>query len=141
MSAPTAGYSRAKPRRTAVTRGAAAPDSSALARLLGECAREKKGQEVVLLDLRGISAEADFFVVLSALSEPHQRALADFLLEKAALAGRRHWHLEGYPSSGWILLDYVDVVVHIFRPEWRDFYALESLWGDAPCERLGSDES
>jgi ribosome-associated protein len=102
---------------------------------------EKKARGVVLLDLSEISPrpEVDHFVIMSSVSEPHQRALADHILEGLEERGVKRWHLEGYPSSTWILIDYHDVVVHIFRPESRAFYSLETLWGDARSEQLADE--
>jgi ribosome-associated protein len=84
-----------------------------------EILQDKKGLDITLLDLRtGTSAQ-------------HVRSLASELREKLAEIGEKPWHVEGVDSGRWILLDYVHFVVHIFRQEARDFYALERLWGDA----------
>ena len=109
--------------------------------MAAELGLARKAHDVVLLDLRGVTPrpEVDFFVIMSSFSEPHQRALADHILETLDKRGIRSLHLEGYPASGWILIDLVDVVVHIFRPDSRDFYALETLWGDAASERIEDD--
>jgi ribosome-associated protein len=107
-------------------------DSEKLARLCRDIAEDKKAEDIVLLDLRGISTVADFFVVCSGTSEPHLRAISDEierrLREKLA---RRPHGVDGFPASRWIVMDYSDVLIHIFHPELRRHYALESLWGDA----------
>ena len=99
--------------------------------------RDRKALDLVVIDLRGVSDAADYFVVCSGTSEPHIRALTDDLVEELRGQGHRPWHVEGRQSLRWVLVDLVDVVVHIFRPEAREFYALERLWGDAPAARPG----
>ena len=110
-----------------------------LAELAGKLALAKKAFDVRILDLRKISAVCDFFVICSAQVDIHAKAIADSIIENLEKKGVRVWHNEGYQSSRWILLDYVDVVIHIFLEETREFYALEKLWGDAEAEKL-SDE-
>ncbi|HVP37646.1 MAG TPA: ribosome silencing factor [Candidatus Saccharimonadales bacterium] len=102
--------------------------------LAERCARllfEKKAEDIQVLDLRKLSAVTDFFVVASATSSPHVRALGEHVEDTLRRAGHRPWHTEGYPAERWVLLDYVNVVVHIFHPQTREFYLLERLWGDA----------
>ena len=98
--------------------------------------RDRKALDLVVIDLRGISDAADYFVLCSGTSEPHVRSLADDLVDELRRQGHRPWHVEGRQSLRWVLVDLVDVVVHIFRQEARDFYALERLWGDAPATRV-----
>jgi ribosome-associated protein len=111
-----------------------------LAHLAGEFALEKKAFDVKILDLRKLSLVCDFFVICSASVEIHARAIADCITENLKSRGIRFWHNEGYQASRWILLDYVDVVIHIFLPEIREFYALEKLWGDAKVEKLSEEK-
>jgi ribosome-associated protein len=107
--------------------------------LAGELALEKKAFDVKILDLRKLSSVCDFFVICSASVELHARAVADWITENLEQKQIRFWHHEGYQASRWILLDYVDVVVHIFIPEVREFYGLEKLWGDAKMEELSEN--
>jgi len=107
-----------------------------LARKLGELALEKKAEDVVLLDLRKLWAVTDFFLLLSCGSEVQVKAVADHLIERMGEEGRQPWHVEGYEGRRWILLDFVEVVVHIFHQEAREYYMLERLWGDAKREVL-----
>ncbi len=107
-----------------------------LALLAGELALEKKAFDVKVLDLRKLSPVCDFFVICSASVEIHAKAIADWIIENLKSGGIRFWHYEGYQASRWILLDYVDVVIHIFLPGVREFYALEKLWGDAKIEEI-----
>ena len=105
----------------------------------GELAREKKAFSVRILDLRKRSSVTDFFVICSVDAEVQARAVADHISDTLRMQQIRPWHTEGYRDTGWILLDFVDVVVHIFLPRTRDFYALEKLWGDAPSRLLPDD--
>jgi ribosome-associated protein len=105
----------------------------------GELAREKKAFSVRILDLRKRSPVTDFFVICSVDAEVQARAVADHITDTLRTQEIRPWHTEGYRDTGWILLDFVDVVVHIFLPRTRDFYALEKLWGDAPSRLLPDD--
>jgi ribosome-associated protein len=110
-------------------------------RRAGELALEKKASDVCLLDLRAFPLNTDFFLILSADSEIQVRAIADWIVaEMARETGARPWHQEGRGHGRWILLDYVDWVVHVFHRATRDYYMLESLWGDAPREALGAAE-
>ena len=95
-----------------------------------------KALDVVLIDLRGVSDAADFFVICTATSEPHVRAVANNVAGALREAGHKPWHIEGTESLRWVLLDLVDIVIHVFRDEAREFYALERLWGDAEATRF-----
>ena len=96
-----------------------------------EILQDKKGLDITLLDLRKVTDTSDYFLLSTGTSAQHVRSLASELREKLAEIGEKPWHVEGVDSGRWILLDYVHFVVHIFRQEARDFYALERLWGDA----------
>ncbi len=93
---------------------------------------EHKAADVVVLDLRNLCDATDYFIVASGSSDTHVRALADRVSNALDLSGRKVHHIEGLPSGRWVLLDYVDFVVHIFHPTLRQFYRLERLWADAP---------
>lgn len=101
-------------------------------RLAVDALADRKAQDVVVLDLRGISDAADFFVVASGTSDTHVRAVADHVIDALRAAGVPVHHAEGLTQGRWALLDFVDFVVHVFHPTQRDFYQLERLWGDAP---------
>lgn len=106
-----------------------------LTRKIVEQALVKKATDVVIMDLRKLQAPADFFVVCSADSDTHVKAIADGIRDGLETAGISVWHVEGYRSLQWVLLDYVDVVVHVFHRETRNFYNIERLWNDAKFER------
>jgi len=95
----------------------------------------KKADDIVLMDLRGLTSMADFFVICSADSDVQVRAIADAVEDGMEKKGLRLWHRES-GSSNWILLDFVDVVLHVFHKNTRPFYNLEKLWGDAKTTRL-----
>jgi len=98
---------------------------------------ERKALDGVVLDLRGLSEAADYFVVCSGTSDAHVRGMAESVVERLAAAGQRLHHVEGLAQGRWVLLDYVDVVIHLFHPAAREFYQLERLWGDAPTRSFG----
>lgn len=107
--------------------------SEALARSLAAFAADKKAIDLVVLDLRGLAAYTDFFIVCSGGTDRQTKAIGDAIhfgmkSEHGMLPAR----VEGLPVARWIVMDYVDAVVHAFVPEVRDFYRLEQLWGDVP---------
>lgn len=95
----------------------------------------KKASDVLLMDLRGLTSMTDFFVVCSADSDTQMRAIADAVEEGMEKKGVSPWHREA-GSAQWILLDYVDVVLHIFHRNARPYYNLEKLWGDAGMQHV-----
>ena len=101
-----------------------------------EALRERNAREPVLLDLRGISDATDWFLIASGDSDTHARAIADNVVKRGREAGIRPAGVEGERAASWILIDYINAVVHVFLPRVRDFYRLEELWGDAPLTRL-----
>jgi ribosome-associated protein len=98
---------------------------------------DRKAVDPVVLDLRGLCAATDYFVIVSGTSAAHVRGMAEHLVTALAPAGVEPHHVEGLQQGRWVLLDYVDFVVHVFHPELRDFYQLERLWGDAPVVAAG----
>lgn len=107
-----------------------------LARRLANLTLEKKASNVQIFDLRRITNVADFFVVCTADSDVQVKAISNHLIETMTDEDMKPWHVEGLQQRQWVLLDFVDVVVHIFLPEVRDFYGLERLWGDAEIEEI-----
>lgn len=99
----------------------------------------KKGSDLVLLDLRGKSDVCDFFLICTGQADAQVRAIAGAVQDGLVQGGHKLLHAEGLAEGRWALLDYVDVVVHIFQPETRGYYLLEKLWGDTP--RLEIDEA
>lgn len=98
-----------------------------------ELAENRKAEDPLFLDLRGLSTIADYFVIVSGTSEPHLRAIVEEIEEHLEQEeGIRPVGKDGTPQTGWIVLDYFDVMVHIMRADVRARFDLESLWGDAP---------
>lgn len=106
-----------------------------LAKNIAKLTLTKKASDVLLMDLRGLTSMTDFFVICSADSDTQMRAIADAVEEGMEKKGASPWHREA-GSAQWILLDYVDVVLHIFHTNARPYYNLEKLWGDAAMEHL-----
>ncbi len=103
-----------------------------LARAALQCALDKKATDPVVLDLRELAGVSDYFVIVSASSEVQTKAIADAIEEKLREDhASKPWHVEGRDGRRWVLLDYIDVVVHVFHETTREFYLLERLWGDA----------
>jgi ribosome-associated protein len=115
-------------------------EGAELARVIAAYAADKKAVDLVELDLRGVIGYADYFLVATGNTDRQTKAIHDGILE-----GMKHDHgimprrVEGMPEARWILMDYLDVVVHIFTPETREFYRLEQLWGEAPSRTLAVD--
>ena len=107
-----------------------------LAERAGYLALEKKARDVVIMDLSKLTGAADRFVLCTGDSETQVKAICDHIMEKLREEGAKPWHVEGQEGRRWMLLDFVDVVVHVFYSETRSFYSLETLWGDAPVTRL-----
>ncbi len=103
-------------------------------------AQSKKAEDVVVLDMRAMTDVTDYFVICTGTVDVHVKAIADAIVEDMKEQGERPWHVEGTERLQWVLIDFVDVVVHVFQPETRDFYASERLWGDAKRETMSNEE-
>jgi ribosome-associated protein len=97
-----------------------------------ELALDRKAEEVLAMDLRGISSATDFFLLATGKSDVQVKAIADRIIDELKKEGVRPSHVEGLQGGRWVLIDYIDWVVHVFHPAAREFYQLEHLWGDAP---------
>lgn len=108
-------------------------EAERLARACAEAAADKKAEDIQIIDLRGISDFTDFFVVCSGTSDPQLKAIAAGVRERAREEfGAGALGEEGGPISRWVVIDFAQVIVHVFHHEARSFYMLEDLWGDAP---------
>ena len=109
----------------------------ALAQLIAGYADDKKAHDIVALDLRGMVGYTDYFVICTGTSDRQAKAIHDGIHEgmkrEQGILPRR---VEGLPDAHWILMDYLDVVAHVFTPQTREFYRLEHLWGEAPVRAL-----
>ncbi|HZA92114.1 MAG TPA: ribosome silencing factor [Gemmatimonadales bacterium] len=101
-------------------------------RLALDAIQDLKGSQLVVLDLRGLNDATDYFVIASGTSDAHVRGIAESVMEKLNRKGHLTHHVEGLNGGRWVLLDFVDFVIHLFHPETRSFYQLERLWYDAP---------
>lgn len=91
----------------------------------------KKGTDITVIDLKGISGLTDYFVIATGSSEPNIKAIADEVDDKMEEAGRKRIGIEGYSEAKWILLDYGDIIIHVFHKDTRDFYSLDQMWNHA----------
>ena len=97
---------------------------------------DRKAEDIVALDLRELANIADYFIIATGANKPHLKALYDGLQRHFKDAGFKGYHKVGVPESGWMIMDYQGVMVHIFEREFREFYDLEQLWKDAPRLQL-----
>jgi ribosome-associated protein len=97
-----------------------------------ELAIDRKGVDMMLLDLHGLSNSTDYFLLINGTSDTHVRAIADHIIDELRKEGMKADHIEGLRTGRWVLIDFIDFVIHVFHPTARDFYQLERLWGDAP---------
>lgn len=112
-----------------------------LADRISNLALEKKGHQIAVLNVSSLSSVTDYFVIVSVDSDVQLKAIADFIERKLRAEDKIHiYHKEGNNSPNWILLDYIDVVVHIFRKETREHYGLERLWADAEMKLVLEEE-
>jgi len=99
-------------------------------------ALEKKAVDILVMDVRKVTDVTRFFIVCTGQSSPQVKAIADHIIGSCRSAGLGIYHVEGYDSLRWVLIDLVDIVVHVFLPDVRKYYQLERLWGDAPAEQI-----
>jgi ribosome-associated protein len=107
-------------------------EALALAKLAREILADKKGEDPRLLDVRKLSGITDYYLIVSGGSPAHLKALFNEVLKRLKDRGVRSFRKSGDPESGWMVIDYVDVIIHILMPESRSYYAIESLWERAP---------
>ncbi|HET6463704.1 MAG TPA: ribosome silencing factor [Candidatus Krumholzibacteria bacterium] len=138
----TAPKPKAAPKRKVVKTPLPAPRRStavatrATARKVAAFALEKKAVEITVMDVRKVTDVTRFFVVCSGQSTSQVKAIADHVIDSCRESGLEIYHVEGYDSLRWVLIDLVDIVVHVFQPDVRRYYQLERLWGDAPSEQI-----
>ena len=112
-------------------------DSKKLAELIGELALSKKAEDVLSIDVSEVSSSTNYFIICSAETGLQVKAIANAVRKGTP---NKPWHMEGMENENWILLDYVDVVLHVFKTNIREYYNLEKLWADAPTIEI-KDES
>jgi ribosome-associated protein len=111
-------------------------DSYSLAKAIANLTIDKKAHDVAIIELKEIASFTDYFVICSADSDTQVKAITDFVLNELRKEDIYVWHSEGYESLNWILLDFVDVVCHIFHKDTRSYYNIEKIWGDAKREEI-----
>lgn len=107
-----------------------------LARQAAQHALSKKGYDIKILKLKDISSVCDYFVIITGAADIQVKAIANAIIDELRESGIKPYHTEGLNDGKWVLIDYIDVVVHIFHEPTREFYSLEKLWGDAPVEKF-----
>jgi ribosome-associated protein len=112
-----------------------------LIHVAAEAAVSKKARDPVALDLRDLDGVCDYFFICSASSEVQVKAVAEAVEEKLRARGAKPWHVEGLQGRRWVLLDYVEIVVHVFHEKTREYYMLDRLWGDARSVPLDLDDA
>ncbi len=130
------------PRRNPAPKAPVPPDPLALPeplRVAVEAALAKKATNPLVLDLRELQGVCDYFVIVSGSSDVQVKAIAESVEDRLREIGQRAWHVEGLEGRRWVLLDYVEFVVHVFQEKTRDYYMLDRLWGDARSVELGLD--
>jgi ribosome-associated protein len=121
-----------------MSRPAATIDVAAAAHRAAALCVDRKSNDVVILNLKPLTDMTDYFVIASGTSDTHVRSVADYVVSELKKEGIGVYHVEGQTQGRWVLLDYVDFVVHIFHPAIRSFYQLERLWGDAEVTPVGA---
>ena len=109
-----------------------------LARKAANSAINKKAKDIIILDVRKLTSITDYFVICTGSVDIHVTAIVDEIKQELK-RDIRPWHIEGYQNLRWVLMDYVDFVVHVFQEETRNYYRLERLWADAPSEQIEAD--
>ena len=101
--------------------------------------KDKKGTDITIIDIRGLSSLTDYFILCTSDSDPKTRAIVNHLKKELSRKKIKPIHTEGFDNLDWVLMDYADVVVHIFKKEVRDFYKIERLWADAKIKKVKND--
>ncbi|HYM80944.1 MAG TPA: ribosome silencing factor [Candidatus Limnocylindria bacterium] len=126
---------------TARSRAPARGGGARLLRAAADAAVAKKAHDPVALDLRELEGVSDYFLIVSGASEVQVKAIAEAVDERLRGLGHKPWHVEGLEGRRWVLMDYVELVVHVFHERTRDYYLLERLWGDARRVDLGLESA
>jgi ribosome-associated protein len=127
---------KTKKRTVAVKKAAGKITARQFAVKTAVISKENRCSNIVVMDLKGLSNTTDFFVIATGTSNRQMRTVADEITKTAKMMGQMRFGMAGYEQARWIVLDFVDVVVHVFDEEYRDYYDLEMLWGDAKRVRV-----
>ena len=104
-----------------------------------ECIKSKKGYDITILDVKKVSSLTDFFIICSSDSEPQTKAIMNYIKKELSRKKIKPYQIDGLDYCDWVLMDYFDVVIHIFKKDVRDFYNIERLWGDAKIKKIKND--
>ncbi|MBL7155550.1 MAG: ribosome silencing factor [Candidatus Omnitrophica bacterium] len=107
-------------------------------KLIGNAALGKKAEDIAILDMRAVSNMTDYFIICSASSTKRVQTISEGIEETLLEKGVKYWHIEGKREALWVLIDYGDVIAHVFHSNVRKFYDLERLWHDAPKEHFST---
>ena len=110
------------------------------AKKISELMLGKKALDISIIDVRKITTLTDFFVICTSESGPQTRAITDHIHEQMKDEGMKVWHIEGYENLEWVLLDYINIVVHVFSQKSRDYYDLERLWADGQISHIHDEK-
>ena len=110
------------------------------AQRISELMLEKKALDVIMIDVRKITTLTDFFVTCTSESEPQSRAITEHINQRMKEDGVPSWHIEGYENLEWVLIDFVNIVVHIFSKDAREYYEFERLWADGKITKVKDDK-
>ena len=110
------------------------------AKRISELMIDKKALDIQIIDVRNITTLTDFFVICTSESEPQSRAIADHINRTMKTEGNSSWHTEGYEYLDWVLIDFVNIVVHIFSKKTREYYEFERLWADGIISKIKNQE-
>ena len=114
-------------------------NSQALIKKIVSLIQEKKGYDIKIIDLKGISSLTDYFIICSSDSDPQTRAIANHIKKDLSRVKIKPFQIEGLEYMDWILMDYFNIVIHIFKKETREFYDIERLWADAKIKTIKND--
>ena len=112
--------------------------STTLIKKITSLIQDKKGYDIKIIDLKGISSLTDFFIICSSDSDPQTRAITNHIKKELSKDKIKPFQVEGLDHMEWVLMDYFDIVVHVFKKETRDFYDIERLWADAKIKTINS---
>ena len=123
-------------KKTPVRKKAPADPNRKVALQVAQLALEKKASNVKLIDVRAVTAITDYFIIASGSSDTQVKAIADHVIAEMRKHDLAPWKTEGWEAKQWIIIDFVDIVFHVFHESAREFYNLERLWADAPTESI-----
>lgn len=123
-----------------MTSGHSVTVSTELTQYVAELMLEKKAHDITIMDLRQITSMTDYFLICSADSNTQLKAIVDHFDTTLRKDGVKPYHIEGYAGETWVIVDYIDIVVHVFLPDTRDYYGLEKLWADATTTVIAGDQ-